>query len=161
MVGQVRIISGGQTGVDRAALDAALALGLPCGGFCPRGRRAEDGKVPERYPLVELRSASYAARTRANVEAADATLVLVLGELSGGTKLTVQWCFRLCKPVLVVGPQEESALHVALGWLMAHKPAVLNVAGPRASQWPEGYQVAYQFLHRLWQRVQQLGEESA
>lgn len=147
----MRIVSGGQTGVDRAALDVALALGLPCGGFCPRGRRAEDGKIPERYPLTELASAAYAARTRANVEAADATLVLVRDEPAGGTKLTVQWCLRLGKPVLVVRPHEEGALPAALHWLLTTKPAVLNVAGPRASQWPEGYQLAFAFLVRLFQ----------
>ncbi len=146
----MRIISGGQTGVDRAALDAAQALGMPCGGFCPRKRRAEDGRIPERYPLTELASYVYAARTQANVEAADATLVLVPHTPSGGTKLTVQWCRRLGKPLLVVHPQEEGALQVALDWLMAVKPRVLNVAGPRASQWPEGYALAYAFLVRLW-----------
>lgn len=80
----LKIISGGQTGVDRAALDVALELGLPCGGWCPRGRRAEDGVIAERYPLTETRSARYAVRTVRNVRAADGTLVLTRGQPSGG-----------------------------------------------------------------------------
>lgn len=156
----MRIISGGQTGVDRAALDAARALGMPCGGFCPRGRRAEDGRIPEHYPLTELASREYAARTRANVEAADATLVLVRDELSGGTKLTVQWCRELDKPVFVVRPHEEGALEAALQWLSTTQPAVLNVAGPRASQWPSGSHVAYAFLLELFQRFCALCRDS-
>lgn len=154
----MRIISGGQTGVDRAALDAAQALGLPCGGFCPRGRRAEDGGIPTHYPLIELKSPAYAARTRANVAAADATLVLVPHAPAGGTKLTVQWCFRLAKPVLVLRPQEDGALERALAWIAVIKPAVLNVAGPRASEWPDGYQVAYRFLCGLWGSVRRFRE---
>ncbi len=149
----MKVISGGQTGVDRAALDAAQALGMPCGGFCPRGRRAEDGRVSERYPLVELASSAYAARTRANVEAADATLVLVQAKPTGGTKLTIQWCQRLNKPHLVLSPLEDQAFQKARNWLAAVRPDVLNVAGPRESQWHGGYQVAFDFLVRLFQSL--------
>ena len=70
----MRLISGGQTGVDRAALDVALALGLPVGGGCPKGRRAEDGRIPDRYPLVETPERNYPARTRRNIEESDGTL---------------------------------------------------------------------------------------
>lgn len=76
---RLRVISGGQTGVDRAALDVALELGLPCGGWCPAGRRAEDGPIPARYPLTETAGADYVERTRRNVVEADATLVLCHG----------------------------------------------------------------------------------
>ncbi|HLF11639.1 MAG TPA: putative molybdenum carrier protein, partial [Gammaproteobacteria bacterium] len=85
----LRIVTGGQTGVDRAALDAALELGLACGGWCPKGRWAEDGEIPPRYPLKETTSTDPARRTRANVRDADATLVLTDGEPTGGTRLTM------------------------------------------------------------------------
>nr|WP_305800882.1 putative molybdenum carrier protein [Thiolapillus sp.] len=86
----IRIISGGQTGVDRAALDVALELGLRCGGWCPKGRLALDGPLDERYPLKETESADYSVRTRLNVRDADATLILNCGELSGGTAYTLR-----------------------------------------------------------------------
>jgi len=85
-----RILSGGQTGVDRAALDVALELGIPCGGWCPAGRRAEDGRIPAIYPVQETESRNYAVRTRRNVRDTDGTLVLVNGPVSGGTRLTVK-----------------------------------------------------------------------
>lgn len=83
-----KLLSGGQTGVDRAALDAALALGIPCGGWCPQGRRAEDGQIPARYPLTETGSPGYRERTYLNVRDSDGTLILARGALSGGTTLT-------------------------------------------------------------------------
>ncbi len=85
-----KIISGGQTGVDRAALDVAIELELPCGGWCPRGRLAEDGTVPDRYPLQETRSAEYAERTERNVIDSDGTLIIATRPLTGGTALTVE-----------------------------------------------------------------------
>jgi Circularly permutated YpsA SLOG family len=97
-----RIVSGGQTGVDRAALDVALELGLECGGWCPRGRRAEDGEIPARYPLRETRSAGYPVRTERNVRDSDATLVLHEGRLGRGTALTAGCARRLGRPLLEV-----------------------------------------------------------
>src|SRR5437773_12578103 len=99
----MKVISGGQTGVDRAALDAAQELGLDCGGWCPRGRRAEDGRIPDRYPLRETASSDYPPRTAANVRDADATLVLTLGRgNSRGTALTRRLVEEQRKPVLEV-----------------------------------------------------------
>ena len=132
-----RIVSGGQTGVDRAALDVALELGLDCGGFCPRGRRADDGRIPERYPLIETSSRGYAQRTSWNVRDSDATLVLHLGRLQGGTALTLRLARRLGRPCLAVDlGSDPHAARTIRDWLGRSRPRVLNVAGPRESVAP-------------------------
>ena len=138
---QVVILSGGQTGVDRAALDAALALGLPVGGWCPRGRRAEDGAIPDRYPLLETPTSDYRERTIWNLRDSDATLVLHRGPLTGGTLMTVQLARRGGRPLLVreLGPDFE--IESALDWLTNNHVRVLNCAGPRESGSP-GIQAA-------------------
>ena len=145
-----RIVSGGQTGVDRAALDVARELGLEHGGHCPRGRRAEDGRIPSRYELQETASAGYAERTGRNVEAADATLVLHRGPLLGGTALTVRRARGAGRPVRTVdlgslaGEPGETRL-----WLERESVRTLNVAGPRASQAPGLADEARAFLRGL------------
>jgi Icc protein len=131
-----RIVSGGQTGVDRAALDVALELGLEVGGWCPKGRRAEDGSLPWRYPLRETPEARYAQRTEWNVRDAHGTLILAAGRLSGGTALTAALTRRLGKPLLVADLEEPPTPEAFTGWLKAHAIAVLNVAGPRESSLP-------------------------
>jgi hypothetical protein len=132
-----RVVSGGQTGVDRAALDVARSLGLAHGGFCPRGRRAEDGAIPARYALVETPSRSYAERTLWNVRDSDATLVLHRGPLRGGSALTLRLARRLGRPHLALdlGAQDDPA-GIIRAWLSVLRPAVLNVAGPRESTAP-------------------------
>src|SRR5207244_4480522 len=99
----LKVISGGQTGVDRGALDAALALEVECGGWCPAGRLAEDGTIPECYPVVELTNAGYAERTARNVADSDGTLVICKGEPIGGTRETVDRCIEMGKPDSVIG----------------------------------------------------------
>jgi len=132
--------------VDRAALDAALAFGLPVGGWCPRGRLAEDGPIDPRYPLRETPTASYPQRTEWNVRDSDGTLVLTRGRPSGGTALTIALARQLQRPVLVLdlsaGPGVPSLLH----WLETEGLSVLNVAGPRESQQPGIQREARSFL---------------
>lgn len=132
----MKIISGGQTGVDRGALDAALDLGLPSGGTAPKGRRAEDGRIPQRYPLSESPSPDYAVRTERNVLDADATLILCPGEPTGGTRLTRDLARRHDKPFRVVDLGELSPAEAARDFLRSERPEVLNVAGPRESTFP-------------------------
>jgi hypothetical protein len=143
------VVSGGQTGVDRAALDVAIALGIPHGGWCPRGRRAEDGMVPARYALVEHASSDYAARTEANVVDSDATLIVSRGALGGGTALTRDVARRLGKPCLVVDLSASPAPRVVRDWLATNDVGVLNVAGPRESQRPGIGDEARTFLHEV------------
>jgi hypothetical protein len=131
-----KIVSGGQTGVDRGALDAALAIHLPHGGWCPRGRLAEDGAIPERYQLEETESPLYRVRTERNVLDSDATLILCRGLLRGGTSLTRRLAVEHGKPCMVVD-LEASADHQSVRrWLAQNSVKVLNVAGPRGSQSP-------------------------
>jgi hypothetical protein len=147
----LKVISGGQTGVDRAALDAAMALGLPVGGWCPRGRRAEDGVIAQRYPLIETPSIKYPPRTTRNVRDSDATLILTLRELDSGSKLAADMAKRLDKPCLVVSLSsypETVHLEELLPWTVDQ--AVLNVAGPRESRCPGIYPRAFGFLVRLF-----------
>lgn len=132
----LRVISGGQTGVDRAALDAAIEFGVPTGGWCPKGRRAEDGYVPHRYPMEETPSRDYSQRTRWNVRDSDATLVLTLGELSGGSLLTTQIAAELGKPCLVVELDRYDAPSRIVDFIEGNLVKVLNVAGPRESRSP-------------------------
>lgn len=128
-----RIVSGGQTGVDRAALDVALELGIACGGWCPRGRLAEDGTIPERYPLRETPSADYSQRTEWNVRDSDATLILYRGRLAGGSALTEELARRHGRPCLALELGTPDGALAVRGWLRERRVAVLNVAGPRAS----------------------------
>lgn len=134
------IVSGGQTGADRAALDVALACGLAIGGWVPKGRLAEDGQVPARYTgLREADSADPAVRTRLNVRDSDATLIVSHGPLAGGSLRTADETLRARRPLLHLDLARlaPDAAAARLGeWLTALRPAVLNVAGPRASEDP-------------------------
>ncbi len=144
-----RIVSGGQTGVDRAALDVALRLGIPHGGWCPRGRRAEDGRIPPAYQLRETPSSRYAQRTAWNVRDSDATLVLCRGLPRGGTALTVRLARLWGRPCLVADPADQAAAASIRRALAALSVRCLNVAGPRESQQPGIGAQAFAFLLAL------------
>ena len=147
-----KIISGGQTGVDQAALDAAIACGVQHGGWLPAGRKTEDGPLPKRYALVELESESYPVRTRKNIVEADATLIISHGPLTGGSALTADIAQKMSIPCMhldldtfsgVLGLQKINA------WLQDIQPVILNVAGPRASSDSRIYQKSYDIVVEL------------
>lgn len=161
-----KIVSGGQTGVDRAALDAAMACGIEVGGWCPRDRRSEDGTIPARYPLKETAAHSYAVRTERNVLDSDGTLILVLDEISSGTKLTVDAARSQGKPLKIehlsgaarrgLLTDENSAAEQAdsvVDWIRSHKIRVLNVAGPRGSSSQDIYPRALAFMALVFERM--------
>lgn len=137
-----RIVSGGQTGVDRAALDFAIESGIAHGGWCPKGRLASDGPLDTRYQLIETESAGYRQRTKLNVRDSDATLVINIGALDGGTLQTVLFARQARKPHLVIQLDEVATAEVAARiatWLRAECIRVLNIAGPREEKQPGIY----------------------
>ncbi len=146
-----KIISGGQTGVDRAALDVAIELGIPCGGWCPKGRRAEDGRIPDFYPLEETSSAEYPQRTRMNIEDSDGTLILAWGPPEGGTLLTVKLARKEGKPHLLADLEKGFEPAQAREWIVSQETSVLNVAGPRESECPGMYEKTRAFLRKVLQ----------
>ena len=131
-----KIISGGQTGVDRAALDTAIEQGIYHGGYCPKGRGAEDGIIPSKYDLIEIESVEYDDRTHANVVLSDGTLVLHSGTIDKGTALTKEYCIQREKPILIINILGD----LNLGsdnynkWIMGNSIHILNIAGPRESE---------------------------
>lgn len=148
-----KIVSGGQTGVDRAGLDAARAAGIPIGGYCPKGRLAEDGEIPGQYPLIELESSDYRCRTEQNVIESDGTLILNSGALTDGTRLTHDFTVQHTKPYLIVQLDDENCPEPAgvLRWLEAQSIGTLNVAGPRESKVPGGiYSKALNYMNRIF-----------
>ena len=152
-----KIISGGQTGVDQAALDAAIACGMHYGGWLPAGRMTEDGPLPVEYALEELPGSSYPERTRKNVLAADATLIISRGKLTGGSALTATIAAELAKPWLhidLAAQDKDDAVTAIKSWLQNCEPDVLNVAGPRASSDNEIYKDAYQLIGEILQAQQ-------
>ena len=129
------LVAGGQTGADRAALDWAIEHGVNHGGWCPKGRKTEDGVLPERYRLQETPAAAYLQRTEWNVRDSDATLVFTLDDrLDGGSKRTAGFADSLGKPWLHVRPGVHPK-YVAR-FLARHAVQVLNVAGKRESSAP-------------------------
>ena len=160
------VVSGGQTGVDRAALDAALEANLPVGGWCPRGRRSEDGMIPDRYPLTETPARSYAVRTEWNVRDSDGTLILVLNEISSGTALTRASARKQGKPCEIVFLRSETqgslfndheslpdTISRVTEWIVRNQIETLNVAGPRNDADGIVYSEAFRFLQALFRSI--------
>ena len=146
-----RIISGGQTGVDRAALDVALEHNFPCGGWCPKGRRAEDGRLPTHYPVKETASPDYEIRTELNVKEADGTLVLSWGKPADGTAFTIELARRCKSPCLVLDLERRDQQMPAIiqNWIEKNKIRTLNVAGPKESKAPGIYKIARDVLTKM------------
>ncbi|MCB1859189.1 MAG: putative molybdenum carrier protein [Gammaproteobacteria bacterium] len=148
-IGSIKIVSGGQTGVDRGALDAALAAGVACGGWCPEGRLAEDGRIPARYPVIELIGGHYQQRTMKNLEDSDGTLIIYFESLSGGTEQTLAGCIERKRPYLLLDGSEigvDRAVARVRRFLDDYHVRVLNVAGPRASGEPRAYGYAFSIV---------------
>ena len=146
------IVSGGQTGVDQGALAAALDRGASCGGWCPEGRRSEEGTIPALYPVRELVGSGYRERTRQNVVDSDGTAIIFNAILEGGTRLTAEYCGQERKPHILLDAatltQSESV--AALGRFVRNNDIeVLNVAGPRASKWPDAHAYTHALLTEL------------
>jgi len=145
----VKIISGGQTGVDRAALDAAPRHGIESGGWCPTGRLDESGRIPDRYPVKELENGGSTKRTLQNVKDSDGTIIIYPGKLSGGTEQTLHFCVEQRRPHELIDASNistEKAAQLIADFVCENNIEILNVAGPRQSEWPEGYGYAAQVL---------------
>jgi hypothetical protein len=148
-----KIISGGQTGVDRAALDAAIKLAIPHGGWIPQGRLTENGPLPPEYRLQETLNTSYAERTEKNVLAADATLIISRGPLTGGSEYTREMAVRHNRLWLHIDLERMAAFQAATtinDWISKQGIAVLNVAGPRASKDPKIYNDTFNILESVY-----------
>ncbi len=148
-----KIISGAQTGVDRAALDVARAKKFPCGGWCPKGRLAEDGKLPKSYPLEESKSSDERIATELNILEADGTLILTLGRPTGGTALAGELARRRGKPYLVIDLLEvvdtNTASTLIRNWLRENKIEILSISGPRQSRCPGIYESTKAILEKV------------
>lgn len=148
----MKIISGGQTGVDRAALDAALRHGIKSGGWCPTGRLDEFGRIPDRYAVKELENGGSTERTLQNVKDSNGTVIIYPGKLSGGTEQTLHFCVEQRRPHELIAASNvstEKAAQLIADFVRETKIDILNVAGPRASEWPEGYDYAFRVLDAL------------
>lgn len=145
-----KIVSGGQTGADRAALDFAIEYGYDHGGWIPKGRLTESGPLDCHYQMCETQSSSYAYRTKKNVLDSDGTLIFFYDPLIGGSQLTYQSALNSQKPVCLWDLKDKNKPHDSVRkWIDDHKISVLNIAGPRASSQPKIYHAVYQSLIKL------------
>jgi hypothetical protein len=151
------IMSGAQTGVDRGAAQAALDMAAPYWGWCPKGRLSEDGPIPDRFTMLETVSDSYWMRTEANVRDSDATLIIAPREqLDGGTARTAATADKYGKPLMTIAVDRCcGSVPMLLWWLEKYRIGSLNVAGPRASKWAQGYDASYHLVGELLFRVKE------
>jgi hypothetical protein len=148
-----KIISGGQTGADQAALDTAIEMGIPHGGWVPRGRRTENGRLSEKYRMQETNTIDYAQRTELNVADSDGTLLFSHGELKGGSELTKKLARKHVKPCLHVDLNvlsEYKAVEIINSWIDVRNLEILNVAGSRASEDPLIYDIVRSILKSVF-----------
>lgn len=150
------INSGGQTGVDRAALDFALANGLPCQGWCQQGRLAEDGIISFRYPLSETNSPDPTVRTELNVSNSDATLIVIYDDMDEGTLTTKDFALEYNKPLFVWKIGQNTKVSQFKSWMLRNQVEILNIAGPRASNAPDIYGETLEILEMLLSEFSQL-----
>lgn len=153
-----KIVSGGQTGADRAGLDVALILGIPLGGWCPKGRRAEDGPIADRYPMRETRSGEYEERTRLNVRDSDATVVFIVREMGVGSAHTVETARGLGRPLLVVDLSENPGPQILMKWIGENSVRVLNVAGSRENRDNPIYEKVREYLLKAFSAQASAGQ---
>jgi hypothetical protein len=147
-----KIISGGQTGADRAALDFAIKHNLPYGGWVPKGRKTEDGTLPEKYHLQEMPTGQYSKRTEQNILDSDGTLILSHGLLTGGSALTTSFAERHRKPWIHIDLQttpSPEAARMIQEWIGRNGIKIMNVAGPRKSKDPTIYQAVMELLEEM------------
>ena len=157
-----KIVSGGQTGADVADLDVAIKLGIPHGGWIPKGRKTEAGFLPAKYQLQEMASASYPLRTEKNVIDSNGTLIISHGKLTGGSALTEKYAEKHERPRLHIDLNEMTDLEAALKtatWISKNNIAVLNVAGPRESKDPKIYQDTKNIIKKVLKNVTKLDNE--
>ncbi len=148
-----KIISGGQTGVDRAALDVAIKLAVAHGGWIPQGRITENGPLPAKYNLKETRSSSYVVRTEKNVQDGDGTLIISRGRLTGGSEYTREMAIKHDRFWLHIDLSQMAAFQAAIAinqWILQNNIEILNVAGPRASKDPTVYKDALNILESAY-----------
>jgi len=141
-----KIISGGQTGADRTALDVAIKFNIPHGGWIPKGRKTEDGPLSDKYQLQEMSTGSYPKRTEQNVIDSDGTLIISHGSLKGGSKLTQKCAHKHHKTCLHINLNEipdYNAVFLVRKWMYENDVEILNVAGSRASKDPEIYKKVF------------------
>ena len=144
-----KIISGGQTGVDRAALDVALDEGIDCGGSCPAGRFADDGPIPDRYPLLETSDRDHYVRTENNVRDSDGSLLIYRGRLHGGTAYALEMAKQLQRPVMAVNMDEPPPLGDVVDWIEKNRLQVVHIGGQRENSSPGIYRQASDFIRAL------------
>jgi len=152
----IKIISGGQTGVDRAALDFALKYNIPCGGWCPKGKFAEDGLIPDKYPLKESTTSDYNERTKKNITDSDATLVIHSNRVDIGTQLTMDICSEYNKPLLVINLENNLLKANLINWIHNHHVNILNIAGPRESNSPGIYDKTLDLLNCIFKKTKRI-----